>query len=174
MRLMTIAAYAALLAACDESATINTAETARTERARASEQPPVEAPASDQTEVATKVSSPANVSACLIQDGEDLRITPVRAIGTEPFWSAQVEGRCVTYSTPEDQKGKRIWTRFNPGPDGGVWVGSFEGKPFKLITRVRQGCSDGMSDRSYPLDAMLTVRGEERTGCAAPEGAGKR
>jgi uncharacterized membrane protein len=109
------------------------------------------------------------VSACLSQDGEKLRITPVKVIGNEPFWSAQVEGRCVTYSTPEDQKGTRIWTRFNPGPDGGAWVGSLDGKLFKLVTRLRQGCSDGMSDRSYPLDAMLTVRGEERRGCAASD-----
>ena len=122
---------------------------------------------------AEAAAAPANVSACLIQDGEPLRITPVKAIGTEPFWGARVEGRCVTYSTPEDQDGTRIWTRFNPGPDGGVWVGSLDGKPFKLVTRLRQGCSDGMSDRSYPLDAMLTVRGEERSGCAAPD-TGKR
>ena len=107
-------------------------------------------------------------SACLIQDNEPLRITPVKAIGTEPFWGAQVEGRCVTYSTPEDQTGTRIWTRFNPGPDGGVWVGTLDGQPFKLITRLRLDCSDGMSDRSYPMEAILTVRGEERRGCASP------
>ena len=173
MRLMTIAACGSLLAGCGESATVNTAETARTEEAKASEQPPAETPAGSQADEATNVVSPANLSACLIQDGDVLRITPARAIGTEPFWSAQVAGRCVTYSTPEDQKGTRIWTRFNPGPDGGVWVGSLDGKPFKLVTRLRQGCSDGMSDRSYPLDAMLTVRGEERSGCAAPD-TGKR
>ena len=113
-------------------------------------------------------TAPTKAGACLIQDGEALRITPVKAIGTEPFWAAQVEGRCVTYSTPEDQKGTRIWTRFNPGPDGGVWVGSLDGQPFKLITRLRPNCSDGMSDRSYPLEAILTVRGEERRGCASP------
>jgi uncharacterized membrane protein len=120
-------------------------------------------------EQATNAVAPADVSACLIQDGKELHITPLRAIGTEPFWGAQVEGRCVTYSTPEDQTGTRIWTRFNPGPDGGVWVGSLDGKPFKLVTRLRQSCSDGMSDRKYPMDAMLIVRGEERIGCAAPD-----
>ena len=119
-------------------------------------------------EAAANEVAPPKVGACLMQDGEALRITPVKAIGTEPFWGAQVEGRCVTYSTPEDQDGTRIWTRFNPGPDGGVWVGSLDGQPFKLITRLRPNCSDGMSDRSYPLEAILTVRGEERRGCASP------
>ena len=170
MRLTIIAACGALLAGCGDSA-----NGPATQQASENFQRPAETLAEDQAAETKAVAAPSvNVSACLIQDGEELRITPVRAIGTEPFWNAQAEGRCVTYSTPDDPKGTRIWTRFNPGPDGGVWVGAFDGKPFKLITRLRQGCSDGMSDRSYPLDATLTVRGEERRGCATPEGAGKR
>jgi uncharacterized membrane protein len=174
MRLTIIAACGLLLVGCSESATTNRNDATRSEEAEANEHPSTAAPAENLAEEATNVVSSGDVSACLIQDGEQLRVTPVRAIGTEPFWNAQVEGRCVTYSTPEDQKGTRIWTRFNPGPDGGVWIGSFEGKSFKLITRLRQGCSDGMSDRSYPLDALLSVRGEERTGCAEPDRTGKR
>jgi uncharacterized membrane protein len=170
MRLTIIATCGALLAGCGQGATTNATETPTTEAPNISEPRPVE----NQAEAAKNVTAPGKVSPCLIQDGEALRLNPVRAIGTEPFWSAQVQGRCVAYSTPEDQEGTRIWTRFNPGPDGGVWVGSLDGKPFKLVTRLRQGCSDGMSDRSYPLDAMLTVRGEERRGCAAPDRTGKR
>ena len=167
MRLMIVTVWGAMLTGCADTSANDATE------APAAEEKVVETPKAgtlqpgNQVEAKADLAAPANVSACLIQDGEELRITPVRAIGTEPFWNAQVEGRCVTYSTPEDQKGTRIWTRFNAGPDGGIWVGSFEGKPFKLITRLRQGCSDGMSDRSYPLDALLTVRGEERRGCAA-------
>ena len=171
MRLTIIAACGALLAGCGVSAD----EPARPEQVSENPQRPAEKVAEDQAEETKAIAPPpVNVSACLIQDGGELLITPVRAIGTEPFWNAQVEGRCITYSTPDDQKGTRIWTRFNAGPDGGVWVGALDGKPFKLITRLRQGCSDGMSDRSYPLDATLTVRGQELRGCAAPEVAGKR
>jgi uncharacterized membrane protein len=169
---MVAAVCGVLLAGCADTSENDAAE---------AETPVTEGPVAEKPQAgmaspgaeAEAAAAPANVSACLIQDGEPLRITPVKAIGTEPFWGARVEGRCVTYSTPEDQDGTRIWTRFNPGPDGGVWVGSLDGKPFKLVTRLRQGCSDGMSDRSYPLDAMLTVRGEERSGCAAPD-TGKR
>ena len=110
----------------------------------------------------------ASTSPCLVQDGELLRTTPLRAIGTEPFWGARIEGRCVTYSHPEDQKGTRVWTRFNPGPQGGVWIGSLGGKPFELRTRPQPGCSDGMSDNRYPIAVTLVVNGELRTGCAEP------
>ena len=105
---------------------------------------------------------------CLVQDGELLRLTPLKAVGTEPFWAAKINGRCVTYSTPEDQAGTRVWTQFNPGPVGGVWAGALNGKPFILRTDPTRQCSDGMSDRVYPVTVELTVNGEERRGCAEP------
>ena len=168
MKRRMIAALGVLLAGCADNAgnALNEVPVAESNGA-AAPSPEVNSPETPQADAAND-TDPKKASACLIQDGEPLRITPVKAIGTEPFWGAQVEGRCVTYSTPEDQKGTRIWTRFNPGPDGGVWVGSLDGQPFKLITRLRPDCSDGMSDRSYPLEAILTVRGEERRGCASP------
>ena len=107
-------------------------------------------------------------SPCLVQDGELLRISPLRAVGTEPFWGARIEGRCVTYSTPDDQQGTRVWARFDSGPDGGIWSGALGGRPFRLITRPRPDCSDGMSDKVYPIEVRLTVGGEERQGCAEP------
>jgi uncharacterized membrane protein len=107
-------------------------------------------------------------SPCTVQDGKTLRAPAVRALGTEPFWSAQVEGRCVTYSHPEDQKGTRVWTRFTPGPGGGTWSGSLGGRGFELKIRPQRNCSDGMSDRRYPLAAELVVGGERRQGCAQP------
>jgi uncharacterized membrane protein len=110
----------------------------------------------------------ASTSPCTVQEGKALRVPAVRALGTEPFWNARVEGRCVTYSNPEDQKGTRIWTRFAPGPGGGTWSGSLGGRPFELKVRPQRNCSDGMSDRRYPLAAELVVGGERRQGCAEP------
>jgi len=165
--------FGALLGACADGTPTNAIEAVKPEEPEVSTAPSAQTASQNLAVEEKNIASPAKVSACQLQDGEELRLTPVRAIGTEPFWSAHVEGRCVTYSTPEDQTGTRIWTHYNPGPDERVWVGSLDGKPFKLITRLRRGCSDGMSDRSYPLDAILTVRGEERRGCAAPAGTGK-
>ena len=105
-------------------------------------------------------------SPCLVQEGNLLRMAPMRAIGTEPFWNARTDGRCVTYSTPEDQAGTRLWTKVGTGPMGPIWMGSFQGKPFVLRVQPAVRCSDGMSDKVYDSEAMLTVGGEERKGCA--------
>jgi uncharacterized membrane protein len=111
----------------------------------------------------------AAAGACSMQDGERLPARRLRAVGTEPFWGARIEGRCVTYSHPDDQKGTRIWTRFTAGPGGGgAWSGALGGKRFELRARPAPGCSDGMSDRRYPLAVDLVVAGERRQGCAEP------
>ena len=171
MRLIMMAACGAILAGCTQTGDTAT-EAVPANDIQATNEAEMSTDSTEANNAAVSVvndAASASGSPCLNQDGEELRITPVKAIGTEPFWGARVEGRCVTYSTPEDQAGTRIWTRYNPGPDGDVWVGTFKGKPFKLITRLRPDCSDGMSDRTHPQEAMLTVAGEERRGCAAPE-----
>lgn len=117
---------------------------------------------------ASGMASAPKASACLIQGAERLQVTPLRAVGTEPFWGARIAGRCVTYSTPEDLAGTRVWTRYTPAADGGVWRGALGGRTFELTTRAAPGCSDGMSDRRYPIAVTLLVGGERRTGCAEP------
>lgn len=110
----------------------------------------------------------ASAGPCTVQDGKPVRASAIRALGTEPFWNARIEGRCVTYSHPEDQKGTRVWTRHTPGPGGGTWAGSLGGSRFELRIRPERGCSDGMSDKRYPLKADLVVGGQRRSGCAEP------
>jgi uncharacterized membrane protein len=106
---------------------------------------------------------------CLIQGADRVQVVPIRAVGTEPFWGARVEGRCVTYSTPDDQQGVRVWTRYSAGRNGsGAWVGQLGGKKFEMQVRPKADCSDGMSDKRYPLAIELAVNGEKRTGCAEP------
>lgn len=107
-------------------------------------------------------------SPCLVQDGKAVPANAIRAIGTEPFWGASVEGRCVTYSTPENQGGTRVWTKFSGTAEKGRWTGALGGKPFVMETRPESQCSDGMSDNIYPIAVALTVGGELRTGCARP------
>jgi len=109
---------------------------------------------------------PRPASACREQDGRPIPANALRAIGTEPFWGARIEGRCVTYSHPDDQAGTRVWTRFSGSRDNGTWSGALEGRRFELRTRPQPGCSDGMSDNRYPIAVELIVHGERRTGCA--------
>lgn len=129
------------------------------------------APKSEATATATASPAPtaasaAKVSACMMQDGKPLAVKPLRALGTEPFWGAEIEGRCVTYNHPEDQKGTRIWTRYTATADGGRWSGALDGRKFELVTRKQADCSDGMSDNKFPMAVDLTVNGENRKGCA--------
>ena len=112
--------------------------------------------------------TPQPAGACLTQDGNPVPANRIRAVGTEPFWGARIEGRCVTYSHPEDQRGTRVWTKFSGTTTNGSWTGSLSGKPFVLRTRPQADCSDGMSDNRYPIAVSLTVGGEQRTGCAEP------
>jgi uncharacterized membrane protein len=112
-------------------------------------------------------AAPANP--CLMQGADRLQVAPFRAVGTEPFWGARVEGRCVTYSTPDDQQGVRVWTRYSDkGNGGGAWVGQLGGKKFEMRVRPEAGCSDGMSDKRYPMAVDLAVNSEKRVGCAEP------
>ena len=117
---------------------------------------------------AASPAASAGTSACMLQEDKRLDVKPLRAVGTEPFWGARIEGRCVTYSHPEDQQGTRIWTRYTPAPGGGIWSGTLDHRKFELKTRAAPGCSDGMSDRKYPVAVELLVGGEERKGCAEP------
>lgn len=102
-----------------------------------------------------------------MQDARTLPANALRAVGTEPFWGARVDGRCVTYSHPDDAKGTRVWTRFVGTASDGSWAGALNGVPFVMRTSS-QACSDGMSDARYPITVSLTVGGEQREGCAAP------
>jgi uncharacterized membrane protein len=111
-------------------------------------------------------SAPPIVAAggCRTQDGGELPRTRLRAVGTEPFWGAEVDGRCVNYTTPENQVGTRVWTHYDASANR--WEGALDTRSFKLTIKTHEGCSDGMSDRSYPLVAIVEVGGEERRGCA--------
>lgn len=114
-----------------------------------------------------KTAGPA-AGPCRMQDGKALGGPALRAVGTEPFWGAKIEGRCVTYSHPDDQKGTRVWARYTAGAGGATWSGALGGRRFELRTRAQSGCSDGMSDKRYPIAVELAVNGEQRRGCAEP------
>lgn len=117
----------------------------------------------------SNMAAAGDVHPCQAQGTERLQVAPIRAVGTEPFWGARVEGRCVTYSTPENQQGTRVWARYSAGAAGrAAWVGQLDGKNFEMRVRPEPGCSDGMSDERYPLAVELLVNGEQRKGCAKP------
>ena len=87
------------------------------------------------------------------------------AVGTEPFWSVEVDPGELTYATPERLLGASAPAERKADGTGITWHAMLEGQP--LVLRVEAGqCSDGMSDAVYPYRATLTVAGQQRRGCA--------
>jgi len=87
------------------------------------------------------------------------------AVGTEPFWAAQVDGARLTYTTPEDQVGQAIAIARRGERDLVELRGNLDGKPLALT--VSPGpCSDGMSDTVYPFAVVRRWGEDEQHGCA--------
>jgi len=82
---------------------------------------------------------------------------PMTAIGTEPFWSVALEGTRLTLTRPgepdliadapgaEIRPGQAAWAAANP-----------DGQRLS-VTLYISACSDGMSDRTYPMTAEVTL-----------------
>lgn len=90
----------------------------------------------------------------------------LQALGTEPFWNARIDGGALTYVTPEDQKGRKTAVERRDTAIGAVFSGKLDGEPL-VLTLAKRACSDGMSDRAYPLSAVLTIGSQRRIGCAS-------
>ena len=96
---------------------------------------------------------------------------PVRALGTEPFWSVELTGTEMVYTTPEPPEQRAPQPRPLVQGTTATWEAeTADGTGFRVIL-VTTECSDGMSDRTYPLTALVKVGDRELTGCAAASSA---
>lgn len=88
-----------------------------------------------------------------------------RALGTEPFWSARVEGATLAWSTPEQPNGQAV--PIIRKDEGGKAVVSAKVGGQALVLEVSPGaCSDGMSDTVYPLTVTRRLGEDVQHGCA--------
>jgi len=93
----------------------------------------------------------------------------IDAVGTEPFWSVSIRKDALTLSRPDDpdvaaapgvpkiEAGKAVWTQ------------AAGGKPL-VVTLTIGPCTDGMSDRTFPLAAQVKFGDLTLDGCAARTG----
>jgi uncharacterized membrane protein len=99
--------------------------------------------------------------------GED---EAIRIVGTEPFWAGEIAGQLLTWSTPEDIEGREVpVTRF-AGRGGLAFSGQIDGQQLDIAITPAT-CSDGMSDRTYPLVATVQLGGEQLQGCGWSDSA---
>lgn len=92
---------------------------------------------------------------------------PVRVLGVEPFWGVEVGPDGLLYSgvdRPEEAAA-------NPGPQivgstAVITTRTERDRPL-VVTLIATDCSDGMSDRIYPLTARVEIGDEVLQGCAA-------
>lgn len=90
----------------------------------------------------------------------------LRVVGTEPFWGVKVEGDAMTFTTPEDQVGKKLRGERTEIPGGGLDIaGASNEQAFSL--KLRPGdCSDGMSDMAFSMTAEFQLGEATYHGCA--------
>ena len=118
--------------------------------------PPAEAP-----EAPDAAPAPAPVLA-----GVDLT-QPLRVGGNEPFWAVELTGSEMVYSGV-DRPEQRA-PQGEPVIQGtmATWESTTgAGNPLQVVLTATD-CSDGMTSRTYPLTAMVTIGGETLMGCAA-------
>jgi len=89
------------------------------------------------------------------------------ALGTEPFWAAEVDGERLTYKTPEDQVGQVAAITRTPG-DGVVTLEGALARQALTLTISAGPCSDGMSDTVYPFSVTRRLGDDTQRGCARP------
>lgn len=89
----------------------------------------------------------------------------VHVVGTEPFWSGEIKSGSLTYRTPENEQGETVGVERFSGLGGFSYSGTLNGSNFDMMVTLGE-CSDGMSDRTYPLIVTLKTAAETRQGCA--------
>ncbi|MFN3807521.1 hypothetical protein [Asticcacaulis sp.] len=99
--------------------------------------------------------------------GVDLN-APLSVIGTEPFWSLTLTERDVTFERPgeEAQVFPRHLFEINKDKSGPKRAELLSNE--MSLTLIAQTCSDGMSNRTYPLTAEVNLGDEVLKGCATP------
>lgn len=90
----------------------------------------------------------------------------ITALGTEPFWNLTIRGTTFVLTAP-DQKDQTFTA---PGatirPGQAAWTAKGADGEVLAATIFVSDCSDGMSDRRYPMTAEVVVGGQTLRGCA--------
>lgn len=93
----------------------------------------------------------------------------LRILGTEPFWAIDISKttNSAVYSRAGETDVALGFPKETRGRDGEVVLTSTSPQGDVVMTIRKENCSDGMSDRTYPWEAEVAIKGEKLKGCAA-------
>jgi len=96
---------------------------------------------------------------------------PVSLLGTEPFWGIKLTGEELIYEGVDRPEQRAPQPQIEiQGTVATLQTRSASGTTFD-VTLTATECSDGMSDRTFPLTAVVKVGDETLMGCAASTAA---
>ena len=151
-RLFAALALAGLLAACNAEETVDPQDGATAPDTTASP-----APVDASAPPATTANSPM------------VDVTAFIAGGNEPFWSVEVDGDALIYSTPEQMPGLVLQATREARDGNVVYRGEHDGREFELELRD-QPCQDSMSGWRHDFTARFDWGATTMTGCARRTG----
>ncbi|MDO1559383.1 hypothetical protein Q0812_08070 [Brevundimonas sp. 2R-24] len=93
--------------------------------------------------------------------------TDINLLGTEPFWAVEIRRDQIKLTGVDRPEVTAPNRGVDAGGDRATWTTeAADGTP--LVINVTEGpCSDGMSDRQYPLTAEVRFGQETLRGCGA-------
>ena len=151
-RLFAALALVGLLAACNAEETADPQDGATAPDTTASP-----APVDASAPPATTANSPM------------VHVTAFIAGGNEPFWSVEVDGDALIYSTPEQMPGLVLQATREARDGNVVYRGEHDGREFELELRD-QPCQDSMSGWRHDFTARFDWGATTMTGCARRTG----
>ncbi len=92
----------------------------------------------------------------------------ITALGTEPFWNLAIKGTGFTLTRPDHPDLGFAAPGATIRPGQASWTATAADGAALEVKLFVSPCSDGMSDRSYPMTAEVAVGGETLRGCAFP------
>lgn len=107
----------------------------------------------------------------LPSSGASLPPLPLRCLGTEPFWSLRVDTSGLLYDRMDHPKELGGVSIARQTGDMDAWqLTPHSGSLASLVVKNEgKACSDGMSDRAYPLAVTLAGKdGQTLHGCCVP------
>ncbi len=143
MRILIATAAVLVLSACEQAAE------------------PASAPAPSEP---AAPSTPATPTSEL--NGVDLT-KDIRAVGTEPFWATEITAAELKFTGADLPE--RIGRNNGPIVEDAqaMWTSAAADGAMMSVTLTPGPCSDGMSDRTYPLKAEVRIGPQTYSGCAA-------